>query len=145
MFTNAPALLHVVGYLTGASLYAMLLAMVLQTRGPGYRLTLGTALLGLAWNIGELSAHLFDGLGVEWARDWMSAVSYAALGFLAAGPWDESSLRDIREASAGSVGAVWQRAARRSAASTFPSCRLSQPRSISVVWNWTESFPKARS
>jgi hypothetical protein len=41
-------------------------------------------LLGLAWNIGELSAHLFDGLGMAWARDWMSAVSYAALGFLAA-------------------------------------------------------------
>ena len=84
MLTNAPALLHVVGYLTGASLYALLLAMVLQTRGPGYRLTLGTALLGLAWNIGELSAHMFDGLGVAWARDSMSAVSYGALGFLAA-------------------------------------------------------------
>ena len=32
--TGAPALLHIVGYVTGASLYAMLLAMVLRTPGP---------------------------------------------------------------------------------------------------------------
>ena len=32
MAAEAPALLHVVGYLTGASLYAMLLAMVVMTR-----------------------------------------------------------------------------------------------------------------
>jgi hypothetical protein len=82
--TGAPALLHIVGYLTGASLYAMLLAMVVRTRGPGHRLTLATALLGLAWNVGELSAHAFDGMGFAVARNWMASVSYAALGFLAA-------------------------------------------------------------
>jgi two-component system, LytTR family, sensor kinase len=82
--TEAPALLHIVGYVTGASLYAMLLAMVVRTRGTGYRLTISTAILGLAWNVGELSAHALDGLGLTVARDWMAAISYAALGFLAA-------------------------------------------------------------
>ena len=82
--TGAPTLLHVVGYLTGASLYALLLGMVLRARGPAYRLTLGTALLGLAWNVGELAAHATDGMGFTHASDWFSAVSYAALGLLAA-------------------------------------------------------------
>ena len=81
---GAPELLHVVGYLTGASLYAMLLVMVMQAPGPAYRLTLGTALLGLAWNVGELTAHAFEAGGVVLARDWMAGVSYAALGFLPA-------------------------------------------------------------
>ena len=81
---NAAGLLHIVGYLTGASLYGMLLAMVLRSRGPAYRLMIGTALLGLVWNLGELSAHLFERAGLLVARDWISAVSYAALGFLAA-------------------------------------------------------------
>jgi hypothetical protein len=82
--SGAPALLHIVGYLTGASLYAMLLAMVLRTRGPAYRLMLGTALLGLAWNVGELATHALGSVGLVPARDWFSAVSYGALGLLAA-------------------------------------------------------------
>src|SRR4030095_6924599 len=82
--TGAPALLHIVGYVTGASLYAMLLARVVRTRGPSHRFTISTAILGLAWNVGELSAHVLDGFGLMVARDWMAAMSYAALGFLAA-------------------------------------------------------------
>jgi hypothetical protein len=81
---GAPELLHIVGYLTGASLYAMLLVMVVQAHGPAYRLTLGTALLGLAWNVGELTAHALERAGLLLARDWMAGVSYAALGLLAA-------------------------------------------------------------
>jgi hypothetical protein len=84
MPTGAPALLHIVGYLTGASLFAMLLVMVLRSHGPAYRLTLGTALLGVAWNLGELTAHVLDSLQLAAARDWLSAMSYAALGLLAA-------------------------------------------------------------
>lgn len=84
MTSATPPLLHLVGYLAGASLYAMLLAMVVRTRGPAYRLTLGTALLGLAWNVGELAAEGLERVGLTVAHDWMSAVSYAALGFLAA-------------------------------------------------------------
>lgn len=82
-FTTA-ALLHIVGYLTGASLYAMLLAMVARSRGPAYRLMIGTAVLGLIWNVGELSAHLAESAGLAGLRDYLSAASYAALGFLAA-------------------------------------------------------------
>jgi len=80
----APALLHIVGYLTGASLYAMLLAMVVRTGGPRDRLTLATALLGVAWNVGELAAHALDEARLVAGRDWVSALSFAALGFLAA-------------------------------------------------------------
>jgi hypothetical protein len=58
--------------------------MIIKTRGAGYRLTLATALLGLAWNVGELSAHAFDSMGLFLARNWLAGVSYAALGFLAA-------------------------------------------------------------
>lgn len=76
-------LLHVVGYLTGAALYTMLLVMVVRDRA-GDRLTVGTALLGLAWNVGELLVY---GLrAVEWraTEPWISAASFTALGFLAA-------------------------------------------------------------
>jgi two-component system LytT family sensor kinase len=82
--SGAPALLHLVGYLTGASLYAMLLAMVARSRGHAYRLMMGTALLGLVWNLGELGVHLFERIGWAGPRDWVSGLSYAALGFLAA-------------------------------------------------------------
>ena len=83
MAAEAPALLHVVGYLTGASLYAMLLAMVVMSRGAAYRLTLTTAVLGVAWNVGELAAHAFDGAGMPLVARWVSAISFVALGFLA--------------------------------------------------------------
>jgi two-component system LytT family sensor kinase len=104
MTSAAPELLHIVGYLTGASLYALLLVMVARTRGSAYRLTIGTALLGLAWNVGELTAHGLDSLNAPLARDWMAAVSYAALGFLAAvavhsarhGQSDDDSLRNTQ-------------------------------------------------
>ena len=82
--SSAASLLHIVGYLTGASLYAMLLAMVIRSHAAAYRLMVGTALLGLTWNLGELSAHLLERFGLSGARDWMAAVSYGALGLLAA-------------------------------------------------------------
>src|SRR5687767_2583916 len=62
----------------------MLLAMVLMTRGAAYRLTLTTALLGVAWNVGELAAHVFDGAGMPGVARWVSAISFVALGFVAA-------------------------------------------------------------
>jgi hypothetical protein len=76
-------LLHVVGYLTGAALYAMLLAMAVRDRASD-RLTLGTALLGLGWNVGELLVYTARGLDSRAAEPWLSAASFAALGFLAA-------------------------------------------------------------
>lgn len=76
-------LLHVVGYLTGAALYAMLLGMAVRD-AAGDRLTVSTAVLGLGWNAGELSGHLVRALGWTRAEPWFAAGAFAALGFLAA-------------------------------------------------------------
>jgi len=78
-----PELLHVVGYLTGAVLYAMLFWMAVRdTRSD--RLTVCTAVLGLAWNLGELMGHGVRTLGWAAAEPWFAATAFAALGFLAA-------------------------------------------------------------
>jgi two-component system, LytTR family, sensor kinase len=92
----AAALLNLLGYITGLSLYTMLLVMLL--RGPRAasfkqdRLPLLTALLGLAWNLGALL-----GFGMSNFSEWQSyaslgallgallgAASFTALGFLPA-------------------------------------------------------------
>src|SRR5882672_3147378 len=94
----AAALLNLLGYITGLSLYTMLLVMLL--RGPravssigteagadsdkSDRLPLLTALLGLAWNLGALL-----GLGMSNFGGWRSsallgAAAFTALGFLPA-------------------------------------------------------------
>lgn len=77
-----PPLLHITGYLTGATLYAMLLVLLVRSRSDD-RLAQATACLGLAWNVGELGAH-----GAQWANApalaaWCAATAYACLGFLA--------------------------------------------------------------
>jgi two-component system, LytTR family, sensor kinase len=81
---GTPELLHLMGYVTGASLYAMLLAMVVRAQTGTDRLALVTALLGLAWNVGEMSSHAATALRAPYASTWLSAASYVALGFLAA-------------------------------------------------------------
>jgi two-component system, LytTR family, sensor kinase len=81
---GTPALLHIVGYLTGATLYAMLLVMVSRAPGGADRLALATALLGLAWNIGELLAHGAVAAGYSAAEPWLAASAFGALGLLAA-------------------------------------------------------------
>ncbi|MGH9161792.1 MAG: sensor histidine kinase [Vicinamibacteraceae bacterium] len=73
-----------VGYLTGAALYAMLLAMVWRARASTDRLVLATALLGLVWNIGELLIHATGAIGYDAAAPWLAAMAYTALGLLAA-------------------------------------------------------------
>jgi hypothetical protein len=82
--SEAPALLHIVGYLTGASLYAMLLVMGIGSRGSGRRPIIGTAALGLIWNLGELATHALQGAGLALAAAWTAAGSFGALSFLAA-------------------------------------------------------------
>lgn len=78
-----PELLHVVGYLTGAALYAMLLVMALRD-ATGDRLTVGAAVLGLTWNVGELLGHGVRAMTWNVTGPWLAAASFAALGFLAA-------------------------------------------------------------
>ncbi|HEY8462186.1 MAG TPA: histidine kinase [Blastocatellia bacterium] len=91
----AATLLNLLGYITGLSLYAMLLAMLL--RGPraassigakADRLPLLTALLGLAWNIGALLGFGMSNVG-EWRSHVLfgaslGAAAFTALGFLPA-------------------------------------------------------------
>ena len=81
---ETPELLHIVGYITGATLYAMLLAMVARARDRADALALVTAILGLAWNVGEISVHAADALGFGPASVWLATLSYSALGMLAA-------------------------------------------------------------
>jgi hypothetical protein len=76
-----PELIHVVGYATGAALYAMLLALAVRDRS-GDRITLATAVLGLSWNVGEIGVLSLRALDV--GAEWVSAASFASLGFLAA-------------------------------------------------------------
>jgi hypothetical protein len=79
--TGPAQILHLVGFVTGAVLYAMLLGMVTR-RSPADRLAVATALLGCAWNIGELTAWALRNIGFAHLASWTDAASYAALGFL---------------------------------------------------------------
>lgn len=98
----AAALLNLLGYITGAALYAMLLVMAMgrpraalsgaPESKPDWpdRLPLLTALLGLAWNLGALSAfglqnvELWRGLvSLSW-QPLVNAAAFTALGFLPA-------------------------------------------------------------
>src|SRR5262245_43283725 len=90
----AAALLNLIGYITGLSLYTMLLVMLLKAPRAASamgadsdktdRLPLLTALLGLAWNLGallDLGLHNFGG----WRSSALvGAAAFAALGFLPA-------------------------------------------------------------
>ncbi len=88
----AAALLNLLGYITGLSLYAMLLAMVL--RGPlaasthnadkADRLPLITAVLGLAWNVGALIGFGVHSFGLWPSSSLIAATAFTALGFLPA-------------------------------------------------------------
>jgi signal transduction histidine kinase len=79
---NAAEVLNLVGFVTGTALYAMLLALVL--RQPAPTATIATAVLGLIWNIGELSAYGLPRLGYFTESIELWAVSFPALGLLAA-------------------------------------------------------------
>ncbi|HUJ15444.1 MAG TPA: histidine kinase [Thermoanaerobaculia bacterium] len=73
------ALVHILGFVTGAALYAMLLALALPKPG-GYvsdRLALFTGALGLIWNVIGLITLGRQNVPLE-------AIAYAALGFLPA-------------------------------------------------------------
>ena len=87
------ALVNVVGYLLGATLYGLLLATVLRTRPAApddapaaspSRLLLLTALLGLTWNLGSIWIQSLDPTLAAAATRWIFAASVAALGFLPA-------------------------------------------------------------
>jgi signal transduction histidine kinase len=96
----AAALVNLLGYITGAALYAMLLAMALGRLSPASsigvgsltgagsektdRLPLLAALLGLAWNLGAVAAHLMRSFANVRPFPALLAVAFTALGFLPA-------------------------------------------------------------
>jgi signal transduction histidine kinase len=99
---NIAALVNLLGFLIGATLYGMLLVMVVRSAdaasiGPGgsgsvgprtafsaERLLLATALLGLLWNLGALVIYGARDWNVGRPSSWFSSAVYTALGFLPA-------------------------------------------------------------
>lgn len=81
---NAAEVLNLVGFVTGTALYAMLLALVLRGSPGGNLLPLATGVLGLIWNLGELAAYSLPRLGYFNESIGLWAISFPALGLLAA-------------------------------------------------------------
>jgi hypothetical protein len=84
---SAAEVLNLVGFLTGAALFAMLLALVRRGRAGADApdaLPLATAILGLTWNLGELADYLSSRLGLYGAEPALNILSFAALAVLAA-------------------------------------------------------------
>jgi two-component system LytT family sensor kinase len=81
---NVAALVHLVGFLTGAALYAMLFALVLRRRVGDDRLPIVTAILGLIWNVSGLAAFGIRDFAGGDPPSFLIAAAYSALGFLPA-------------------------------------------------------------
>jgi two-component system, LytTR family, sensor kinase len=92
--TATAALLNLLGYITGLSLYTMLLVMLLKAPRAASalgavsdktdRVPLLTALLGLAWNLGALLDLALHNFGGGSSSALLGAASFTALGFLPA-------------------------------------------------------------
>jgi two-component system LytT family sensor kinase len=80
---NVAALVHLVGFLTGAALYGMLFALVVRRRVDD-RLPLVTAVLGLIWNLTGLAAYGVRDFAGHEPHPFLIATAYSALGFLPA-------------------------------------------------------------
>ena len=88
---SSAALVHLLGFLAGIVLYAMLGVMTLRAGRSGGasssrtvdRIPLATSCLGLLWNAGALVIYGTRDLGGA-PNAWFEAVAFAALGFLPA-------------------------------------------------------------
>lgn len=90
------ALVNLLGFITSATLYGMLLVMVVRsvdptTRASGQRtafyderLLLATAVLGLLWNLGALLIYGARDWNVARLSPWFDAAVFTSLGFLPA-------------------------------------------------------------
>lgn len=95
---RAAEVLNLVGFTTGAVLFAMLLGLVRRSHASadrGDRLPFFTAALGLAWNLGELGDYVLSRVGVGGPESWLSAISFGSLATLAA-VVVHSVARDVR-------------------------------------------------
>lgn len=84
---NAALLVNCIGFAVGIALYGLLGAMVLQHRGQerarfAHKLLLVTSLLGLIWNVGEMSVFVLGDFGTSANLAFLTATAYSALGFL---------------------------------------------------------------
>ncbi|NJM53930.1 MAG: hypothetical protein HC846_11410 [Blastocatellia bacterium] len=75
------------GFTVGISLYILLLIMVVRYRRAKRNdsldlLLLATAILGILWNLGEISVFIWRDLGATNVSPLLTAISYSALGFL---------------------------------------------------------------
>ncbi len=85
-------LVHLLGFVAGVVLYAMLGAMTLRLPGRprppeerrSDRIPLATSVLGLVWNSGALVLYGGRDLGLLRPEPWLGAVAFSALGFLPA-------------------------------------------------------------
>ncbi len=78
----AASLVNLLGYTTGAILYAMLFWMVLRSSSD--RLSLLTGALGVIWNVGAFSGYALPGVGILRPSPIVLAIAFSALGFLPA-------------------------------------------------------------
>jgi two-component sensor histidine kinase len=87
------ALVHLVGFMTGIVLYAMLgimtrrrLAHVVAQGESRFddRVPLAAAALGVVWNVGAMAVFAGRDFGVAVPSAWIGAIAYTALGFLPA-------------------------------------------------------------
>jgi anti-sigma regulatory factor (Ser/Thr protein kinase) len=84
---NTASLINLLGFTVGIALYALLLAMVMRHRKTRKFssldfLLLATSLLGVLWNLGELSVFVWRDFGQTSVSPVLTAISYSALGFL---------------------------------------------------------------
>jgi two-component system, LytTR family, sensor kinase len=92
MSPDFTTLVHVLGFLAGIALYAMLGVMTLRAPGSGEsvlgsrgdRIPLVTAVLGIVWNSGALVFYGGRDFGLSPPSPWLAAVAFSALGFLPA-------------------------------------------------------------
>src|ERR1700733_3852578 len=84
---NAASLVNLLGFTVGVALYGLLLAMVIRHRQAKEKfrpdfLLLAAAILGILWNVGELYAFIRGDFTHGQISPLLTAVSFAALGFL---------------------------------------------------------------
>ncbi|MDQ3321268.1 MAG: histidine kinase [Acidobacteriota bacterium] len=85
--SNTASLINLLGFTVGVALYGLLLAMVARHRRARAKfsfdfLLLTTAVLGLLWNVGELSVFILEDFQNTKVAPVLLAISYSALGFL---------------------------------------------------------------
>jgi two-component system LytT family sensor kinase len=142
MLTAGPfELLHLVGFLTGAMLYGMLLVMVARPPARPDAFALSTGVLGLVWNVGELAAYGAPLAGLDLISSWVHAFSYTALGLLASVVVHSVARAPIklpprRSVAGSSVAAIVYACAAIAAVMHFTAAATGQPLPSSSGLTW---------